>query len=297
MSIPDEIVELLLEKQRVENGETGAVFVKIYVKGLETAINDRLTSLKREREDTRVVESKRRRQEVQDQVEDPVHEMLNEWEEKYKGTNTLDSDVKRLEEIWVVLHGMMGRSEEAKKQISSKIPIRTIGATLAKMRNSRKETRDGKDSSLYADTYGRYGQDGAKIELKDTGERRGRGVFAKEDISSHMIVTQVYGERLTEGEMSKKRADGDPRVRYTVKGRYDNGEVFYELGVMEPVEGEGLGSFVNDMKDTGLQENANFIQTTDDKLYVKTTRMVKAGEEILCKYPAVYWRSSEMYEN
>lgn len=289
----EEIIELLYEKQRVNKGETRVVFGDLYMECLERKIEWHLDELKRER----VVNSP-----VDDFVDDSVEEMddsveeingvLEEWKRTYAGRKTRYEDVERLEGLLKRLQELE-KSHGEKSGIRAVVSVRTMGATLAKMKRARRESAEGADTSLFAAKFGRYGGEKTRVALRDSGEARGRGVYAKEDIPARRIVTEVYGDRLTEEEMSKKRKERDPRVLYSVGGRYDDGDDFYVFGVNEPVEGEGLGSFVNDSKDTGLQENAKFIQTTDDKVYVKTTRNVKAGEEILCKYPKVYWIEEE----
>ena len=98
-----------------------------------------------------------------------------------------------------------------------------------------------------------------------------------------------------------------PSLLYNVRGMYSSKRknkpgivatrAFNIMGAMEPVVGEGLGSFVNDPKGTGLEANCEFVTTDDNQIAVKTLEKIKRGTELLISYGDDWWRDYPDFTN
>ena len=144
------------------------------------------------------------------------------------------------------------------------------------------------DRSLFASTHGTHGTALSKIEIRNEGVCD-RGVFTKVLIRRGVLLTRAEGEKISAKQMKDRREAKDPRVLYSV--RMKNGS--FVFGHLEPIPGRGLGMFVNDISGSTKAANAKFVQGTDDHVYVKLTRDVKAGEEVLVDYGDCYWSDWE----
>ena len=153
------------------------------------------------------------------------------------------------------------------------------------------------DDTKYAEEHGRFGVQTPAVKVLQTGTVRGRGLFAETNIPAGTIVTEVAGERVTVKKMGEKRREQDPRIFYSVKG-VEKRRVFHVLGIMDPEDGLGMGTFANDYRGAGgTGVNAEYVTGTDFKVYVKATRDLSMGEEILMDYGDKYWRVHPMMHN
>ena len=144
------------------------------------------------------------------------------------------------------------------------------------------------DDSLFASAHGTHRSAYAKIQLRNGGVCE-RGVFAKDFVRRGVILTRAEGAKTSAREMKRRRESKDPRVLDSI--RMSDGT--FVLGHTEPVRGRGLGMFVNDISGSGRSANAKFVQGTDDNVYVKLTKDVRPGEEILVDYGGRYWDDFE----
>jgi len=106
------------------------------------------------------------------------------------------------------------------------------------------------DDTKYAEEHGRFGVQTPAVKVLQTGTVRGRGLFAETNIPAGTIVTEVAGERVTVKKMGEKRREQDPRIFYSVKG-VEKRRVFHVLGIMDPEDGLGMGTFANDYRGAG----------------------------------------------
>ena len=121
-----------------------------------------------------------------------------------------------------------------------------------------------------------------------------RGLYADHPFQNGRYITKMDGERktLTTREMKDVMADPD---RWQHMIAIQGNEVI--LGLKEPEEGCGAGSFVND---GGISElagsNAELVLVAEQDIYIRAIRDIKKGEEILVDYGQEHWKLVKQHQ-
>ena len=111
------------------------------------------------------------------------------------------------------------------------------------------------------------------LSLKDSGiENSGQGVFAETAFRKGDIITKY------EGRIWRKKPTDEVELKYTYQ--FNNGK--YLVGINEPKEGMGLGSFVN-RPNRGAKANVCFFES-NQKVFIEVFQDIKKGDELLCHY-------------
>ena len=111
----------------------------------------------------------------------------------------------------------------------------------------------------------------------------GQGLFTAIAIHKEEVIAIFHGERLSAKAASDRAAKGQDRY-------------FMELPdgtTLDAMDVEGFAKFANDAEGIGgsaLRNNAVITLDDDDRVCLRATRRIKAGDEILCGYGKRYWQ-------
>lgn len=110
----------------------------------------------------------------------------------------------------------------------------------------------------------------------------GKGIFATKDLpKNHMIQYARQKDFMTHAQMDA-RYPGDTLAPYGMCDVHSD-KCWDGLPYRS-----GLGRWANDPRGTKKKDNLTFV-VQDHKAYVKTTKKVKKGDELLIKYGRQYW--------
>lgn len=106
-------------------------------------------------------------------------------------------------------------------------------------------------------------------------ESMGLGVFAREIIPKNTIITEYCGSVVSKDDLTDLPNLFKSHCA-TLKRNFD-----LIMGLYRPIAGAGIGSFVN----SSTQPNAAFWRNSAvSKLFVKSLKEIKEGEEITINY-------------
>lgn len=123
----------------------------------------------------------------------------------------------------------------------------------------------------------------------------GAGLFAEQCFRRGCLITEYVGSQsLIWKEQARREAQQDPARASHWRG-LDSGWVIDGLRI--PVIGMGGGSFANDGR-SNQANNARYVELlaangVDSRVFLRATRDIRAGEEILVSYGRSYWRAMD----
>jgi len=132
--------------------------------------------------------------------------------------------------------------------------------------------------------------------------KAGAGVFVQEDVPKNKVLTEYWGRLLDRKkalELREKKKDTHLRTMGFRQGALD-GRITEEMRIEDYLEGHRVGSFIN-CPPKGVQANCEYIVKEWDggavrngsvfvaqRVFLRTTRAVRAGEELLVNYGKTY---------
>lgn len=125
------------------------------------------------------------------------------------------------------------------------------------------------------------------IIKKSTLPKAGKGLFTKSFIAAGTHIVEYKGYVTTWNEVKEKEAD-NVYIMYVNRNHVINAEPFKNALARFANDAKGVG------KISGLRNNAVYA-TVKKRVYIKATRDIEAGEEILVDYGKAYWQT--MREN
>lgn len=125
---------------------------------------------------------------------------------------------------------------------------------------------------------------------RSTIKQAGYGVYCKRDIQAKTRVDEYVGEIIDDEEGAKRQ---DKTYFFRVMYKDGNSHIIDAL----PHEHSNIMKFVNGVKTAQQRKRQNCeAYQHGSKIYYRTTRDVKAGEELLVDYGPTYWLKPEELE-
>ncbi|HRN56470.1 MAG TPA: SET domain-containing protein-lysine N-methyltransferase [Agriterribacter sp.] len=124
------------------------------------------------------------------------------------------------------------------------------------------------------------------IELvvkKSTLPHAGKGLFTRSFIPSGTLIIEYRGRVTTWNEVKEKEADNG-YILYVSRNHVINALPYRKALARYANDAKGIG------KIKGVRNNAVYA-TVKKRVYIKATRDIKAGEEILVDYGKSYWQT------
>lgn len=118
---------------------------------------------------------------------------------------------------------------------------------------------------------------------KSTLPGAGKGLFTKSFIPSGTRIIEYKGRVTTWSEVKEKEAD-NVYIMYVNRNHVINAQPYRKALARYANDAKGVG------KIKGLRNNAVYT-TVKKRVYIKATRDIKAGEEILVDYGKSYWQT------
>ena len=125
------------------------------------------------------------------------------------------------------------------------------------------------------------------IVKNSTLPQAGKGLFTKSFIPAGTHIIEYKGRVTTWNEVKEKEAD-NAYIMYVNRNHVINALPYKKALARYANDARGIG------KIKGLRNNAVYA-TVKNRVYIKATRDIKAGEEILVDYGKSYWQT--MKEN
>jgi len=115
--------------------------------------------------------------------------------------------------------------------------------------------------------------------------KSGKGLYTLENIPKGEYIIEYKGEIITDKEATRRAAEDDcyGYMFYINKNRCIDAYYTTEHKARYANDAAGLGR-VEDLKNNSVYE------TIDKKCFIKSTRNIKAGEEIFVSYGKEYWK-------
>lgn len=127
-----------------------------------------------------------------------------------------------------------------------------------------------------------------KLVVKNsTLPQAGKGLFTRSFIPAGTLIIEYKGRVTTWNEVKEKEAD-NAYIMYVNRNHVINALPYKKALARYANDARGIG------KIKGLRNNAVYA-TVKNRVYIKATRDIKAGEEILVDYGKSYWQT--MKEN
>ncbi|HRO48131.1 SET domain-containing protein [Agriterribacter sp.] len=118
---------------------------------------------------------------------------------------------------------------------------------------------------------------------KSTLPQAGKGLFTQSFIPSGTRIIEYKGRVTTWNEVKEKEAD-NVYIMYVNRNHVINAQPYSKALARYANDAKGVG------KIKGLRNNAVYA-TIKKRVYIKATRDIKAGEEILVDYGKSYWQT------
>ncbi len=130
----------------------------------------------------------------------------------------------------------------------------------------------------------------------------GAGVFVDQDVPKNQVLTEYWGRLKDRNEALRLREEGQDTHLRTMGFRQGalDGRITDEMPIEDYLEGHRVGSFIN-CPPEGVQANCEYIVKEWDggavrngdvfvaqRVFLRTTRAVLAGEELFVKYGRTY---------
>jgi len=119
------------------------------------------------------------------------------------------------------------------------------------------------------------------LEVKDsTIPNSGKGLFTLVDIPKDTPIVEFTGKKI-----SQKRAD-----RLTGS----KSEYLIELSdgsLLDVYESKSVAKYANDAAFSGGKNNSEIQEFEGNKIWLVSTKKIKAGQEVFCSYGKEYWES------
>jgi SET domain-containing protein len=125
------------------------------------------------------------------------------------------------------------------------------------------------------------------IVKNSTLPQAGKGLFTRSFIPAGTHIIEYKGRVTTWNEVKEKEAD-NAYIMYVNRNHVINALPYKKALARYANDARGIG------KIKGLRNNAVYA-TVKNRVYIKATRDIKAGEEILVDYGKSYWQT--MKEN
>lgn len=117
--------------------------------------------------------------------------------------------------------------------------------------------------------------------------KAGKGLFTTRDIEKDAIVCEYEGEKLTWKECLKRNDE-----------QKDKGAYFFYINSKNCVDAQytvwALGRYANDAagpgRVAGVRNNSRY-EVIKGKPYIRASRKIRAGSEILVSYGKEYWEA------
>jgi uncharacterized protein len=107
----------------------------------------------------------------------------------------------------------------------------------------------------------------------------GKGLFTVIPIYKDEIICYYKGEILTQRQV-------DIRVR---KGTDKYFISMLDASIFDCGKLNGFAKYANDARDSNFKNNAAITIDEENRIYLRASRNIKAGEEIFCGYGKRYW--------
>ena len=125
---------------------------------------------------------------------------------------------------------------------------------------------------------------------RSTIKQAGYGVFTKRDLPAKTRIDEYLGEIINDEEGAKRQ---DKTYFFRVMHKDGNSHIIDAL----PHEHSNIMKFVNGVKTAQQRKRQNCeAYQRNNKIYYRTIRDVKAGEELLVDYGPTYWLKPEELE-
>ncbi len=125
---------------------------------------------------------------------------------------------------------------------------------------------------------------------RSTIKQAGYGVFSKRDLPAKTRIDEYLGEIIDDEEGAKRQ---DKTYFFRVMHKDGNSHIIDAL----PHEHSNIMKFVNGVKTAQQRKRQNCeAYQRNNKIYYRTIRDVKAGEELLVDYGPTYWLNPEELE-
>ncbi len=127
-------------------------------------------------------------------------------------------------------------------------------------------------------------QDGVSIkdlQVKESSiPNSGNGLFTLVDIPKDTQIVEFTGEEVTKEEIKKLTG---VRSNYLIE--MSNGRI------VDVYNSDSVAKYANDAEFGGGKNNSEIQEYEDGKIWLVSTKKIKAGEEIFCSYGPEYWES------
>lgn len=127
---------------------------------------------------------------------------------------------------------------------------------------------------------------GNGLEIKiSTVSGAGMGLFALTPFERNSYITYLHGERITRKEAIELRERGlDSHVRCI----HYMGDCINGVTSKTIQHGDGCASICNDGRNS--QVNNCYFDTRNNVVWLRASRDIEIGEELLCSYGMNYWK-------
>jgi hypothetical protein len=116
----------------------------------------------------------------------------------------------------------------------------------------------------------------------------GKGLYTKREFKRGAFIMDVTGPRLTVAEVEANYADSD----YLLELNDGSGDC---------IEVTGYARYANDAEGLtiipGVRNNSEFCSDDDERMFMRATRKIKAGNEIFTSYGENYWSEARIELN
>ncbi len=134
----------------------------------------------------------------------------------------------------------------------------------------------------FNETKGAIIGDGVVVH-KSTIKGAGQGLFTTRSFDKNEIITEVCGSVISREEANKK--DSKSHLKSLSYHSIIDG-----LNDPRKAEGIGGGSFVNDAKDSHLNNSKFVTDNLQSRCFLRATKPINPGEEIFASYGKSYWK-------
>lgn len=120
--------------------------------------------------------------------------------------------------------------------------------------------------------------------------KAGKGLFTRTPIPAGSVIGEYTGEMLPISVLNDKTTD---RTYYVETLHYFTKEGAVPGAIIDGKTMDNKMRWINDPRYDKARTNAQMKQNGEGRLFVYSTRPIKAGEEILMSYGEHYWKEEE----
>jgi SET domain-containing protein len=131
------------------------------------------------------------------------------------------------------------------------------------------------------------------LEVKEsTIPNSGKGLFTLVDIPRYKQIVEYAGKEISREKIKELKS----------KGKFNGvrSDYLIELSdgrIVDVYNSKSVAKYANDAEFGGGKNNSKIQEYEDGKIWLVSTKKIKAGEEIFCSYGPEYWESWKKEQN